>query len=223
MGKDPEKAAEGALKSDSTLQSIRAEMPKAADELGAYHLRKSATPPDSARTAEQPYSPYTLNTNLGPRHLTPEARGALYGGNPDVTQAVNDLETVGGAVKDTINRYRNFSGTASATAHDGIVGSVIKAAGAAALGHEVAGVKGALIGAGTVAGPMAAGVPVGLAAAPPRSLLGVPVAKPLLNMIGARGAPNNMKRSLLLGADAERRRLLGAPQPAPEDLSNQYP
>src|SRR6185312_7759596 len=95
QGTSPAQAANTILQSgrlgDTNLAAIRQEMPDFADELAALKLRQAGMSPDSVRS-ENPYSPGSFHTNIGPLHLSPEARNTLFA-DPDIAQSVKDLET----------------------------------------------------------------------------------------------------------------------------------
>lgn len=98
----PERAAEAALGGgDTVLQGVRAEMPRAADELAAYKLRDMslATAGNAGRTGQET-SPGTFLTDLNRlRQNAPAGTLALF--PPGVTARINDLATVADHIKGT--------------------------------------------------------------------------------------------------------------------------
>jgi hypothetical protein len=108
----PEKATISVLNSgDTTLEAIRREMPKAADELGAYKLRDMAlaTPGAAGRTGAET-SVGTFLTDLNRmRQQNPAGFKALYS-DPSVARKIDALATVADTMKETARRA-NTSGT----------------------------------------------------------------------------------------------------------------
>lgn len=97
---DPEKAAAklmaGAKNGSSSLDVIRGELPTAADELGAYHIRNTvANSTNAPRDIARAYS------GAGPNRLTPESYNALFAGD----QGVSDLGTVANASTPAVEKY----------------------------------------------------------------------------------------------------------------------
>jgi len=110
----PERATDAVLGGgDTTLQALRAEMPKAADELAAYKLRDMAlaTPGAAGRTGAET-SVGTFLTDLNRmRQSAPNGTKALFA-DPAAAQAVEDLSMVADGMKETAKRA-NTSGTTS--------------------------------------------------------------------------------------------------------------
>jgi hypothetical protein len=108
----PEKATGSVLNSgDTTLEAIRREMPKAADELAAYKLRDMAlaTPGAAGRTGAET-SVGTFLTDLNRmRQQNPAGFRALYS-DPIVARKIDALATVADTMKETARRA-NTSGT----------------------------------------------------------------------------------------------------------------
>lgn len=106
----PEQAAKTIVGSgDTTLQALRNELPRAADELAAWKLRdmRLATPGAAGATGQET-SIGSFMTDLNRlRQASPGGYAALYGG---IRQRMDDLATVGDAIKDT-SRYANTSRT----------------------------------------------------------------------------------------------------------------
>src|SRR6202040_1443560 len=112
----PEQAANLALNSGATggtlLQSIRDQMPIAADELAAFKLRDMAAATPGRATADMPTSAATFSTELN--RLSPEARQVLFAG---IEPKLSALQTVAERGKETFARYGNPSGTSGASEH----------------------------------------------------------------------------------------------------------
>jgi hypothetical protein len=143
----PERAAQTVLGSgDTTIQAIRREMPKAADELAAYKLRDMATAtPGLAGPSGNEVSPGTFLTDLNRfRQGAPGGHAALYGNDPAVAQRVDDLATVAGTIKDTAKKAN--------TSKTGPFMALGQAAPSMAAGYYAAGIPGAI---GAVATPFA--------------------------------------------------------------------
>jgi hypothetical protein len=102
----PEDATGAALRGgDTTLQAIRQEMPRAADELAAYKLRDMvmATAGKAGVTGSES-SVATFLTDLNRiRQEAPNGFRALYS-DPTVAQRIGDLATVADQIKDTASR-----------------------------------------------------------------------------------------------------------------------
>lgn len=151
----PEQAATNAFGNSpnggTMLQTVRDQMPKAADELAAFKLRDMglANAGQQNATATR-LSPGTFVTDAA--KLSPQATDALFGADPALAQRVQDLATVGGSMKGT-ERFLNTSntGTHGAAAH--MMAAPIAAMEGAIRGHELAGIPGAIGGlaAGAVA------------------------------------------------------------------------
>ena len=109
---DPEKATRAVLGSnDTTVEAIRREMPKAADELAAYKLRDMAlaTPGAAGRTGTET-SVGTFLTDLNRmRQQMPAGFKALFS-DPAVARKIEALATVADTMKETARRA-NVSGT----------------------------------------------------------------------------------------------------------------
>jgi hypothetical protein len=158
-GITPESAVNFGLGADGTiLGQLRAQMPDAADALGAYKLRSMARSVPSQGGPEV-MSPGTYLTNFNKMQVTPQARAALFA-DPQTTQDMDNLATVANSMR---NRYPNFSGTAGALAHTTPwIFATTGAGEGASRGWEEGGLGGALKGAllGAAAGgvlPFAAG------------------------------------------------------------------
>lgn len=159
----PEQAATNALAGNAnggtTLQAIRDQMPKAADELAAYKLRDMglANAGQQNATATR-LSPGTFVTDAA--KLSPQASDALFSANPALAQRVQDLATVGGSMKGT-ERFLNTSntGTHGAAAH--MMAAPVAAIEGAVRGHEFGGWPGAA--AGLIGGAVAPFAPSFLA------------------------------------------------------------
>jgi hypothetical protein len=151
-------AMRGANAGGTNLQAIRQEMPAAVDDLAALKLRQSAM----SRGGAEEVSPRTLVSELGPRKLAPEARDALFGGDPALAGRVEDLARVGTGMRGS-ERFFNPSGTGG---HIATGQAVLGALGAPVAGYygyqEGGGIPGAIKGA---AGSLAAGFLPGYAAA----------------------------------------------------------
>jgi hypothetical protein len=110
----PEQATTAVLGGgDTTLQALRAEMPKAADELAAYKLRDMAlaTPGAAGRTGGET-SVGTFLTDLNRmRQTAPNGTKALFS-DPAISAKVDALATAASAMKETAKRA-NTSGTAT--------------------------------------------------------------------------------------------------------------
>lgn len=110
--RDPDQATRSILGSTgSTLEAIRQEMPKAADELAAYKLRDMAlaTPGAAGRTGQET-SVATFLTDLNRlRQQSPEGFKALYS-DPTIARKIDALATVADTMKETAKRA-NVSGT----------------------------------------------------------------------------------------------------------------
>jgi len=109
---DPEEAYNAAMTNSRSggtlLQSVRDQMPGAADRLAGYELRRmgEATPGQQAVAGQGPtVSPTTFVTNTN--RLSPEATSALF---PGVQQQLADLRTTAGAMRQTA-QLANTSGT----------------------------------------------------------------------------------------------------------------
>lgn len=152
----PEQAAETALNSGGAggtlLQTIRGQMPNAADELAAFKLRDMAAATPGKQTQASPTSATSFSTNLN--SLSPEARVALFAG---IEPKLSALQTVAERGKETYARYGNPSGTSGANQHANLALAPLAIGGAVREGHEFGGIPGA-IAAGTAASlPFATG------------------------------------------------------------------
>jgi hypothetical protein len=102
----PEQAVKTVLGSgDTTLQAIRQNLPKGADELGAYKLRDmlQATPGQAGVSGTEP-SVGSFLTDLNRfRQAAPNGSAALFS-DPAVAQRLSDLSTVADTMKDTAKR-----------------------------------------------------------------------------------------------------------------------
>jgi hypothetical protein len=86
--------------------------------------------------------------------LSPEARNALFGSyNP----GLDALQTVAERGKETFQRYGNPSGTAGMTQHGGLLNAPLQITAAGYGGHEIGGMPGAIVGAGTATLPYLTG------------------------------------------------------------------
>jgi hypothetical protein len=152
----PEAAANTALNSgrlgDTLLQSIRSQMPNAANELAAFKLRNMATATPGQATAANPTSATTFSTNLN--RLSPEARQTLFSG---IAPRLDALQTVAERGKETFARYGNPTGTAGSLAHLGLFTAPLTIGEAARLGGETGGTLGALGAGATASLPFVAG------------------------------------------------------------------
>jgi hypothetical protein len=185
----PERAAQTVLGSgDTTLQALRREMPKAADELAAYKLRDMATAtPGAAGAAGNEVSPATFLTDLNRfRQGAPGGHRALFGSDPAVAQNVDDLATVAGSIKDTAKR--------SNTSKTGPFMAIAQAAPAMAGGYYAGGIPGAV---GAVAAPFAF-----------NRLMGHAVTSPAMTRFAASPGPvyplNSLSTGLLSNTEAQR-------------------
>lgn len=154
----PEQATKSILGGgDTTLQAVRAELPKAADDLAAYKLRDMAlaTPGQAGATGGET-SIGTFLTELNRmRQGTPGGFNALFG-DPAVAQRVADLATVADSVKATARKLNTSRS-----------GPYIEGASMIPLalqGYYAGGIPGAVAAAGT---PMAAGRLAGYAVTNP--------------------------------------------------------
>jgi hypothetical protein len=150
------RAMSGSASGGTGLQAIRDEMPGAADELAAAHLRLMglATPGQRAAPNMGPMvSPNTFLTNTN--RLSPQAFDALYGADPGVAGRIADLRTVGSSMRDTA-RFANTSNTAPVASLLSVPSLAMGAAGGAlAKGYSL---PTALLAGGAMgATPLAAG------------------------------------------------------------------
>jgi hypothetical protein len=152
----PENAAKAALNSGTaggtTLQTIRDQMPKAADELAAFKLRNMAAALPGQQTQETPVSAATFSTNLN--RLSPEARQALFA---SIEPKLSALQTVAERGKETFARYGNPSGTGGALQHAALMSAPIAIGEGARTGYEWGGPMGGAIGAAGSTLPFLAG------------------------------------------------------------------
>jgi hypothetical protein len=152
----PEQAANLALNSGATggtlLQSIRDQMPIAADELAAFKLRDMAAATPGRATADMPTSAATFSTELN--RLSPEARQVLFAG---IEPKLSALQTVAERGKETFARYGNPSGTSGASEHANLFRIPTAIGAGVAGGYEAGGIPGAAIGGGLAAAPAFAG------------------------------------------------------------------
>ena len=152
----PEQAANGALNSGALggtlLQSIRSQMPAAADELAAAKLRDMVQATPGRQTADMPTSATTFSTGLN--QMSPEARQALFGA---VEPRLSALQTVAERGKETYARYGNPSGTAGSAQHGNFLEGLWKVPAAAYAGQELGGLPGAIGGGATAALPYFSG------------------------------------------------------------------
>jgi hypothetical protein len=139
----PEQAADGILRGgDTTLQAIRREMPKAADELASYKLRDMAlaTPGQAGATGRETSVGSFLTDLNKMRQSAPTGTQALFS-DPRVSQRIDDLATVAAGMKETAKRA-NTSNTgpsmalaemapAAAAAYHATGGNLLQTAGAA--------------------------------------------------------------------------------------------
>jgi hypothetical protein len=115
-----ERAATNILNSsDSTIKAVRDYLPDAADQLAAFNLRQSALAKPSQAGAYNDTSTGSFLTNMiRQRQNTPGGYDAFYNNPttpPGVRQAVTDLQTAAGALRQT-EKAVNVSGTAPAWA-----------------------------------------------------------------------------------------------------------
>lgn len=151
----PEQAAanafSGSANGGTMLQTVRAQMPKAADELAAFKLRDMglANAGQQNATATR-LSPGTFVTDAA--KLSPQAADALFGADPALAQRVQDLATVGSSMKGT-ERFLNTSNTGTHGAVGHAMGAAVGAPMAAIEGYHQLGLPGAAAGllGGTVA------------------------------------------------------------------------
>lgn len=191
----PERAAQTVLGSgDTTLQAVRREMPRAADELAAYKIRDMATAtPGAAGAAGNEISPHAFLTDLNRfRQGAPGGHQALFGNDPLVAQRVDDLATVAGTIKDTAKKAN--------TSKTGPFSAIAQAAPAIAGGYYAGGIPGAV---GAVALPFVA-----------NRLLGHAVTSPGMTRFAAAPGPVSPLNPLATGllSNTEARRLPAADQ-----------
>jgi hypothetical protein len=139
-------ALTGSARGGTMLQSIRDELPDAADELGAAHLRQmSAATPGARPVAGQgpQVSPTTFVTQSN--KLSPEATDALYGG---LGQRYQDLQDVAGSMRETERAGANTSGTGRFGTTLGLLAVPASIAEGARRGYEL----------GSTLGPVGAGI-----------------------------------------------------------------
>ncbi len=150
----PETAAQNVLGAgDSVVSAIRQNMPRGADELGAYVLRRSALANPGAQDASGALvSPGTFVTNINKmRKDLPDGTNALLGG---VNDDLHDLLNIGESMKKT-GQFVNTSNTATHQAFGHMAAAVL---GGAEAGREFGGIPGAAIGAAVGGGiPLAGG------------------------------------------------------------------
>lgn len=172
----PERAASAILNSgDTSLQALRAELPRATDELAAFKLRDMALATPGRQNARQTQTSVgTFHTELSNLRLSsPGAATALFGADPRAAQAVDDLSHVASSMKDTA-AYTNTSKTASHNQLAGMIG-LTEAVPAAWAGYEAGGVPGAVAGGlGATVLPFVAG-----------NVLARGVTSPFLTKLGA--------------------------------------
>jgi hypothetical protein len=152
----PEDAARFALggtgAGGTTLNDLRSMMPQSVNELAAFKLRDMASATPGRATQASPTSATTFSTELN--RLSPEARNALFGSyNP----GLDALQTVAERGKETFQRYGNPSGTAGMTQHGGLLNAPLQITAAGYGGHEIGGMPGAIVGAGTATLPYLTG------------------------------------------------------------------
>jgi len=189
--KDPELATRSVLGStDTTLEAIRREMPKAADEVAAYKLRDMAlaTPGAAGRTGQET-SVGTFLTDLNRmRQQTPAGFRALFS-DPTVARKIEAMATVADTMKETAKRA-NTSGTGPYLA--------LAEAGPTAVATWLA-THSPVATAASIAFPFAANRAAGLAATNP--LLARVAAAP-----GPRVMPHPLATGVLVNNEEQRRR-----------------
>lgn len=184
----PEQAAKTVIGSgDTTLQAIRAEMPRAADELAAWKLRdmRLATPGQAGATGAEPSVGSFLTDLNRLKQSSPNGFRALYS-DPTVAQRLDDLATTGASMKDTARRL-NFSNTAASLALQAGLAAVpgIMAFGPKGAAAAVAPLVGNYLAARAVSSPMLTRV----ASAPgPRATINPLAAALIANMQDRRNA-----------------------------------
>jgi hypothetical protein len=147
----------GGSQGGQRLQAIRDTMgDPAADELAAFKLRSMVSAkPFGQSAAGDAASPAGFMTAWNT--LSPGAKDALYGSNPEVRARIDDMLTVAGAMKDTATRFGNSSGTTGAGMHALTWGSALAAPAELAAGYAAHGLPGLAMGAGTAAAPFLIG------------------------------------------------------------------
>lgn len=122
----------------SRLGAVTFNLPGAAGDLRSYALQNAAT------NTQSPTSLATAITGRKPIY-SPEAQQVLFGHDPAVQQNVSDLAATGNAMK-PMEKDLNNSPTATHEARG--LGRIYSAVELGKLGHEMAGVPGAVAGAG---------------------------------------------------------------------------
>lgn len=120
----------------SRLGALAFNLPAAAGDLRGYALRQAAT------NTESPTSLATALTGRKPIY-SPEAQNILFGHDPAVQQTVADLATTGNAMKPF---EKDLANSPTATHEIRTAGRLVSAAELAKMGHEFAGLPGALAG-----------------------------------------------------------------------------
>lgn len=167
-GVQPEDAAKFALSGNkiggSNLAALRQEMPDATDELAAYKIRDAAQATAVKQNAAgNAISPSRFLAELGDGgKMSPEALSALIP-EPADKSVLDSMNKVAGGLKKTESvAYSNKE-------PEGLLKSMaIGAGGLGTAGHAMAGVPGAMIGAGTGAAlPLVGGYPMAKLATSP--------------------------------------------------------
>jgi hypothetical protein len=140
----PEQATTNLLNSgDTTLQSVRQNMPDAADALAAFKVRQMATAKPAQATSADDTSTGTFLTNANRmQQQQPGGYQALYQ-DPAVQQQLADLSTVAGRLRAT-EKHLNTSGTAETLGWMGYLNKILDAEGVA--GHLAAVGKPPIVG-----------------------------------------------------------------------------
>lgn len=169
MKANPEQAAKGLLSGAATggtqLQLLRQQMPKAADQLAATSIRRMGAG-ESEGASGNAISPSRWLSNQDPtRRMSPEAYQALFS-NPNAQTKMGALDTVASSMRST-ERLVNHSNTGSNLEFSSMMTAPFAVAEGARLGHETAGLTGALTGAALAGLPFGSGAIAGRLATNP--------------------------------------------------------